>query len=141
MRQLEEENLRLKKLVADLNLDKAMLQDVLARKNCASARMGPGPAGTARGRSVLHYRSAAALSATVLWRQTTEHYAFVSGRSPQPGSTIIRIRSIFSCFSVIASARYSAGGTIEIKFQFKVKVPRTRSTAPLISLPIDLIHQ
>lgn len=66
MRQLEEENLRLKKLVADLNLDKAMLQDVLARKNCASARMGPGPAGTARGRSVLHYRSAAALSATVL---------------------------------------------------------------------------
>ena len=33
MRQLEEENLRLKKLVADLNLDKAMLQDVLARKN------------------------------------------------------------------------------------------------------------
>jgi len=28
MRQLEEENLRLKKLVADLSLDKAMLQDV-----------------------------------------------------------------------------------------------------------------
>ncbi|CAI0994620.1 Transposase [Serratia fonticola] len=33
MRQLEEENLRLKKLVADLNLDKAMLQDVLAKKS------------------------------------------------------------------------------------------------------------
>ena len=33
MRQLEEENLRLKKLVADLSLDKAMLQDVLAKKN------------------------------------------------------------------------------------------------------------
>lgn len=32
MRQLEEENLRLKKLVADLSLDKAMLQDVLAKK-------------------------------------------------------------------------------------------------------------
>lgn len=31
MLQLEEENLRLKKLVADLNLDKAMLQDVLAK--------------------------------------------------------------------------------------------------------------
>ena len=30
MRQLEEENLRLKRLVADLSLDKAMLQDVLA---------------------------------------------------------------------------------------------------------------
>lgn len=33
MRQLEEENLRLKRLVADLSLDKAMLQDVLAKKN------------------------------------------------------------------------------------------------------------
>ncbi|MCS4274558.1 putative transposase [Raoultella sp. BIGb0132] len=32
MRQLEEENLRLKKLVADLSLDKAILQDVLAKK-------------------------------------------------------------------------------------------------------------
>ena len=33
MRQLEEGNLRLKKLVADLSLDKAMLQDVLAKKS------------------------------------------------------------------------------------------------------------
>lgn len=33
MRQLEEENMRLKKLVADLSLDKAMLQDVLAKKS------------------------------------------------------------------------------------------------------------
>lgn len=33
IRQLEEENLRLKKLVADLSLDRAMLQDVLAKKN------------------------------------------------------------------------------------------------------------
>lgn len=33
MRQLEEENLRLKKLVADLSLGKAMLQDVLAKKS------------------------------------------------------------------------------------------------------------
>ena len=30
--QLEEENRRLKQLVADLSLDKAMLQDVLAKK-------------------------------------------------------------------------------------------------------------
>lgn len=42
MQQREEENLRLKKLVADLSLDKTMLQDVAG----ASARMGPGPAGT-----------------------------------------------------------------------------------------------
>lgn len=33
MPQLEEENLRLKRLVADLSLDKAMLQDVLAKKS------------------------------------------------------------------------------------------------------------
>jgi len=33
MRQPEKENLRLKKLVADLSLDKAMLQDVLAKKH------------------------------------------------------------------------------------------------------------
>lgn len=33
MLQLEEENLRLKKLVADLSLDKGMLQDVLAKRN------------------------------------------------------------------------------------------------------------
>ncbi len=33
MRQLEEENLRLKKLVAYLSFDKAMLQDVLTKKN------------------------------------------------------------------------------------------------------------
>lgn len=32
LKQLEEENQRLKKLVADLSLDKAMLQDVVARK-------------------------------------------------------------------------------------------------------------
>jgi len=32
MRELEAENARLKKLVADLSLDKAMLQDVIKRK-------------------------------------------------------------------------------------------------------------
>lgn len=32
LRQLEEQNGKLKKLVADLSLDKAMLQDVLSRK-------------------------------------------------------------------------------------------------------------
>lgn len=32
LRQLEEENTKLRKLVADLSLDKAMLQDVLARE-------------------------------------------------------------------------------------------------------------
>lgn len=32
LRQLEEENRQLKKLVADLSLDKQMLQDVIAKK-------------------------------------------------------------------------------------------------------------
>ena len=32
LRQLEEENARLKQLVADLSLDKHMLQDVISRK-------------------------------------------------------------------------------------------------------------
>lgn len=32
LKQLEEENLRLRKLVADLSLDKEMLQDVIRRK-------------------------------------------------------------------------------------------------------------
>jgi putative transposase len=32
LRQLEEENKKLKRLVADLSLDKAMLQDVLSKK-------------------------------------------------------------------------------------------------------------
>lgn len=42
MRQLEEEYLRLKKLVAELSLDKAMLQDVLVKRTDAGApaRMG-----------------------------------------------------------------------------------------------------
>ncbi len=32
MRELEEENARLKRIVADLSLDRAMLQDVIKRK-------------------------------------------------------------------------------------------------------------
>ncbi|EQA97217.1 hypothetical protein L286_23090 [Sphingobium sp. HDIP04] len=32
LRQLEEENAKLKRLVTDLSLDKAMLQDVVSRK-------------------------------------------------------------------------------------------------------------
>jgi putative transposase len=32
LRQLEEENIKLKRLVADLSLDKVMLQDLVSRK-------------------------------------------------------------------------------------------------------------
>ena len=37
LKQLQEENQRLKRLVADLTLDKTMLQDVLAKNSKASA--------------------------------------------------------------------------------------------------------
>ena len=42
LRQLEEENHQLKKLVADLNFDKQMLQDVLKKSSKASAASGVG---------------------------------------------------------------------------------------------------
>ena len=91
MRQLEEENLRLKKLVADLSLDKAMLQDVLAKRTDAGApaRMGPGPAGTLRGQretGLFCTTNQPQLSATALWRQTTVHSACESGNHRSPGS-------------------------------------------------------
>ena len=43
LRQLEEENLRLKKLVADLTLDKSILQEVIKKRSntFASQRLGP----------------------------------------------------------------------------------------------------
>lgn len=43
LRQLEEENSKFKRIVADLSLDKAMLQDVLAKKSseaCSQALAG-----------------------------------------------------------------------------------------------------
>ena len=39
MAQLQEENLRLKRLVADLTLDKTMLQDVLSKNVWSAARL------------------------------------------------------------------------------------------------------
>ncbi len=46
MRQLEEENQKLKRLVADLSLDKAMLQEVLAKKSSAWPTAGDRPLGS-----------------------------------------------------------------------------------------------
>ena len=37
LKQREDENAKLKKLVADLSLDKEMLQDVIRRKLCVNA--------------------------------------------------------------------------------------------------------
>lgn len=89
MLQLEEENLRLKRLVADLSLDKAMLQDVLAKRAHAGtpARMGQGFTGPVRCQSVLRYGSAAARSGIALWHQTTAHFA--CARLLKPGCTTV----------------------------------------------------
>jgi putative transposase len=46
MRQFEEENQKLKRLVADLSLDKAMLQEVLAKKCSAWPNAGDRPLGS-----------------------------------------------------------------------------------------------
>jgi putative transposase len=43
LKQLEAENARLKKLVADLSLDKEMLQDVIQKSSEASLAPGAGP--------------------------------------------------------------------------------------------------
>ena len=42
LKQLEEENLRLKRLVADLTLDKQMIQDALTRSSRACCTTGSG---------------------------------------------------------------------------------------------------
>lgn len=42
LRQLEEENFKLKQIVADLSLDKQMLQDVLKKSSKASSEEGAG---------------------------------------------------------------------------------------------------
>jgi putative transposase len=43
LRQLENENSKLKKMVAELSLDKRMLQDAIKKKLKASAKAGAGP--------------------------------------------------------------------------------------------------
>jgi putative transposase len=43
LRQLEDENSKLKKRVAELSLDKQMLQDVIKKSFEASAKAGAGP--------------------------------------------------------------------------------------------------
>src|SRR3712207_4997762 len=61
LRQLEEENTKLKKLVADLSLDKAMLQGVLAKSPDAwpPARTRPPRAGRVRGERTARLRGLA----------------------------------------------------------------------------------
>ena len=57
MRQLEEENAKLKRIVADLSLDKAMLQDVLSKKLKslpAGANLSTGCGATGRSRCGAH---------------------------------------------------------------------------------------
>lgn len=110
MRQLEEENLRLKKQVADLSPDRAMLQDVLAKKNrrwrdCAN---GSGICShatePAKGKYAFPCGSVAAYSDIVLRRHTTVRYACASGRLVKPGSTMTTAE-FTSCSGVKAGGK------------------------------------
>src|SRR6185312_7070012 len=59
LRQLEDENSKLKRIVADLSLDRAMLQDVLSKKLCslpASASLSTRSRQTGRFLSGAHVR-------------------------------------------------------------------------------------
>jgi len=60
LRILEEENRKLKQLVADLSLDKQMLQDVLRKKAkaCSKTGRGDGAAGMLRGERAAGVRGA-----------------------------------------------------------------------------------
>lgn len=58
LKQLEDENAKLKRVVADLTLDKAMLQDVLRKKNGEARRPARDRAPSAKG---LRYRRATGL--------------------------------------------------------------------------------
>lgn len=104
MRQLDEENLRLKKLVADLSLGEAMLRDVLAKKRTDAGANGSGicrhATEPAKGRYALPCGSAADRSGIVLWWQTTVRYASISGRAAKPGTT-----EFMSCSGVKAGGR------------------------------------
>lgn len=90
---MEEENLRLKKLVADLSLNKAMLQDVLAKKSFSLSHLHEWNGSEiyrpvielVRGKSALHCASVAAHFAIILWPTTTAHYACTSAKSSKYG--------------------------------------------------------
>lgn len=92
LQQLEEENLQLKRLVADLSLNNAMLRDVLAQRADAgtTARrvqnlQAPDKI-PAKHKSSLRYGSAALRSDIV--RLLTVHCACLSVRSPKRESTM-----------------------------------------------------
>ena len=57
LRQLEEENGKLKKIVADLSLDKAMLQDVIRRSRASGRIAGSHPRGPGLGVCVARFGS------------------------------------------------------------------------------------
>ncbi|MEM9263157.1 MAG: IS3 family transposase, partial [Pseudomonadota bacterium] len=87
LKQLEEENGRLKRMVADLSLDKAMLQDVLGKKGVAPAK----------GRQLVDYvRGAFQVSVrrgcTVLGLQKSTY--FYKARRPSQAALRKRIREI-----------------------------------------------
>ena len=101
MKQLEEENRRLKQLVADLSLDKAMLQDVVRKnsKACRQTRGGGAFAADLAGQRALRLRRAAVLPGQP---PLHEHRARAGRSSPaHPGSGVgpgqLRLPARSSC--------------------------------------------
>lgn len=79
LKQLEDENRRLKQLAADLSLDKTMLQDVLSKKNCKACTQtrAPGLEGPSFHATLPEYRGRAGRATDALNRDTT--YTFDEG--------------------------------------------------------------
>jgi putative transposase len=87
LRQLEEENSRLKRLVADLSLDKHMLSEALGKKVYGPHAVENWPAGfTGRFRSVA--------SGPVAWRSLGERRGIDGSRAKDHSTLRIRIRDL-----------------------------------------------
>ena len=103
MKQLQDENGRLKQLVAELSLDKTMLQDVLRKK--WRSRRGAGrwssicaiSTGPANGTPAECCRSAAAPTATRAARKSGRNCEPASGRSRRAGCGTDVERSLCCC--------------------------------------------
>ena len=84
LKQLEEENVKLKRLVADLSLDKTMLQDVLRRKFCRPAvRRNSSSSGLRcqRAAGLQNNRVRAVIAALPIAARSTDGAAHPAGRA------------------------------------------------------------
>lgn len=103
LRQLEEENQRLKRLVADLSLDKEMLQEVIKKSSEAGAEAGSGILAAGG----LPYRAAAWMmqSRTVYHYQSRRDDRAITQRIREIAETRIR----YACSAFISCCAGKAG--------------------------------